>query len=321
MAAANSQALPENLFDNLKSLYMRALSIDETDVEANFNLGLLYLQFNQELSWALGCFQKCVAMDKPGSETATLFKAQFAKSHYNIGMIYDKMGHVQAACDSYKSSMDVCESDLAQQLTKSATYKKAGTNYAVTLEKLGKRDGALHTLDKLKDSFGSEVRVFNNLGIIQKRMGNNDQAMINYETALKAEPQSFFPNYNMGVLLSQDKNSVDESLAYFNRALEQAHRAQEFLYEINVLVNISLLHEASKNYQAAIETLERALLIDGKNEKILSKIKQLNEMLSNRLQGNQLSPMAHNDGKTNALPAADSQRDPLTESQELRKNE
>ena len=60
----------------------------------------------------------------------------------------------------------------------------------------------MSTLDKLKDSFGNEVRVFNNLGIMQKRMGNNDQAMINYETALKVDAQSFFPNYNMGVLLS-----------------------------------------------------------------------------------------------------------------------
>ena len=117
-------------------------------------------------------------------------------------MIFDKMGNVQAASDSYKKSMETCEADQAQQLIKSATYKKAGTNYAVTMEKLGKREGAMQTLDKLKDSFGNEVRVFNNLGIIQKRMGNNDEAMINYETALKVDAQSFFPNYNMGVLLS-----------------------------------------------------------------------------------------------------------------------
>ena len=83
--------------------------------------------------------------------------------------------------------------------------------------------------------------------------------MINYETALKVDPHSFFPNYNMGVLLAQDKNSVDESLQYFNRALDQAHRAQEYLYEINVLINISLLHEAGSNYHDAIVALQRAL--------------------------------------------------------------
>ena len=33
----------DNLFEDLKNLYMKALEIDPTDVEANFNLGLLYL--------------------------------------------------------------------------------------------------------------------------------------------------------------------------------------------------------------------------------------------------------------------------------------
>ena len=43
MAAINNEALPDNLFEDLKNLYMKALEIDQTDVEANFNLGLLYL--------------------------------------------------------------------------------------------------------------------------------------------------------------------------------------------------------------------------------------------------------------------------------------
>ena len=114
MAAVSAQALPENLFANLQQLYKRALSIDPTDVEANFNLGLLYLQFNQDWNLALECFEKCVKRNVPGTETAKLFQAQFAKSYYNIGMIYDKIGNVQAASDSYKKSMDTCEADQAQ---------------------------------------------------------------------------------------------------------------------------------------------------------------------------------------------------------------
>ena len=46
MAAVNPETIPDDLFNNLKSLYQRSLTIDPTDVEANFNLGLLYLQFN-----------------------------------------------------------------------------------------------------------------------------------------------------------------------------------------------------------------------------------------------------------------------------------
>ena len=69
----------------------------------------------------------------------------------------------------------MCAEDKKKHLVRTATYKKAGTNYAVTLEKLGKRVEAIETLSKLKGVFGNEVRVFNNLGIIQKRQGDCEE--------------------------------------------------------------------------------------------------------------------------------------------------
>ena len=60
----------------------------------------------------------------------------------------------------------------------------------------------MSTLTTLKNSFGNEVRVFNNLGIIQKRKGDKQDALESYQAALNVDVKSFFPNYNMGVLLS-----------------------------------------------------------------------------------------------------------------------
>ena len=62
-AATNSASLPNNLFENLQTLYKQALSIDSGDIEANFNIGLLYLQFNQDMNLALDAFKKCVERD------------------------------------------------------------------------------------------------------------------------------------------------------------------------------------------------------------------------------------------------------------------
>ena len=190
-------------------------------------------------------------------------------------MLYDKLGHVQMASESYLMAMTACRGDPQGQLTKSATYKKAGTNYAVTLEKLGQRETAVGTLSALKDTFGNEVRVYNNLGIIQKRTGDGEGALASYEAALRVDGASFFPNYNLGVLLSQEKRQPAESLVYFKRALDQAHKAQEQLYEINVLVNIALIHEGQENLPAAIEHMEKALKIDPANTKLQAKLKQL----------------------------------------------
>lgn len=75
-----------------------------------------------------------------------MFRDQFAKAYYNIGMIQDKLGKIQEAANSYKLALDKCESDPDEQLVKSSIYKKAGTNYAVTLEKLGLRDQAMKLL-------------------------------------------------------------------------------------------------------------------------------------------------------------------------------
>ena len=80
--------------------------------------------------------------------------------------------------------MDACEQDPKGHLIKSATYKKAATNYAVTLEKLQRRDDAVATLNKIKNVFCNEVRVYNNLGIIQKRNNELGEAMQNYKAAI-----------------------------------------------------------------------------------------------------------------------------------------
>jgi tetratricopeptide (TPR) repeat protein len=169
------------------------------------------------MNLALESFQRCVARDDGNQAIQDLFRAQFAKSYYNIGMIYDKLGKVQDASDNYKKSMSTCEADTQNLLVKSATYKKAGTNFAVTLEKLQKRENAVEILSNLKNTFGNEVRVYNNLGIIQKRSGDQEGAQKSYESALQVDAKSFFPNYNMGVLLSQqrEKEKVQESLEYF----------------------------------------------------------------------------------------------------------
>ena len=46
------------------------------------------------------------------------------------------------------------------------------------------------------------MRVHNNLAIIQKRSGDNQLAAENFKKALLQEPESFYPNYNLGLLLA-----------------------------------------------------------------------------------------------------------------------
>ena len=85
-AASSDKSLSFDLYDTVLALYQRALEIDGDDIEANFNLGSLYLQFNRENEAALTAFEKCIAQND-GSEDGDLFRVQFAKSYYNIGLL------------------------------------------------------------------------------------------------------------------------------------------------------------------------------------------------------------------------------------------
>jgi len=95
-----------------------------------------------------------------------MYRAQFAKAYYNIGMIYDRMNDIEQASAFYHRAQECSENDPDGLLVNSVTYMKASTNYAVTLEKLSKREEAVETLSKLKNSFTDEMRVHNNLAII-----------------------------------------------------------------------------------------------------------------------------------------------------------
>lgn len=128
-------------------------------------------------------------------------------------MIYDRLGDIQKASLFYKKAIDKCEEpspaglDPTENHKSQPYYLKALTNYSVALEKLGRREEALKLLDgKAKRQFGQEIRVYNNLGIIQKRTGNAQEAEASYLAALEIDPESFFPNYNLGVLKAMTKD-------------------------------------------------------------------------------------------------------------------
>jgi len=55
------------------------------------------------------------------------------------------------------------------------------------------------------------------LGIIQKRQGDVGEAIKSYKSAIATDPDSFFPNYNLAVLLAGE-SQFEEALNYFAKA-------------------------------------------------------------------------------------------------------
>ena len=73
--------------------------------------------------------------------------------------------------------------------------------------------------------------------------------------AISVEPNSFFPNYNMAVMLAEDNLSVPEALKHYETALKHAKKAKESLYEMNVLLSMAVLYEQTQDYDSAYSAL------------------------------------------------------------------
>ena len=74
-------------------------------------MGLLYLQDDRDLTKALKYFTSSVSKDTSSNQRSELFRAQFAKAYYNMGMIQDRCGKTKEAGDSYKKAIEKCEGD------------------------------------------------------------------------------------------------------------------------------------------------------------------------------------------------------------------
>jgi tetratricopeptide (TPR) repeat protein len=99
----------------------------------------------------------------------------------------------------------------------------------------------------------ADPRVYNNLGILQKRKGNLGEALASYQAALDIDPESFFPTYNIGVLKAHMKDS--SAIEYFKQALMLAKSTNETTFQINVHLNLSLLFERCNDLNSAITHL------------------------------------------------------------------
>ena len=86
-------------------IYQQALSLDQDDVEANFNLAGLHLQ-KQQKDLAMQHYKNSVKKDEANGneEVKVLFGQQFAKAYFNIALIHDQDGDLKNAIIYYDKS-------------------------------------------------------------------------------------------------------------------------------------------------------------------------------------------------------------------------
>ena len=140
--------------------------------------------------------------------------------------------------------------------------------YAATLSKTNSEKAVIY--QKAIDLYPSDVRGYNNLGLVNYEMGKVAEAQNLYQKALSVDPQSADANYNLG-LIALSKGSFTDAQSYFgksagtagdlNAALGTSYiaqgdysKARNVMAEVNTN-NAALAQILSSDYNSARRTL------------------------------------------------------------------
>lgn len=140
--------------------------------------------------------------------------------------------------------------------------------YAATLSKTNSEKAVIY--QKAIDLYPSDVRGYNNLGLVNYEMGKVAEAQNLYQKALTVDPQSADANYNLG-LIALSKGSFTDAQSYFgksagtsgdlNAALGTSYiaqgdysKARNVMAEVNTN-NAALAQILSSDYNSARRTL------------------------------------------------------------------
>jgi len=97
------------------------------------------------------------------------------------------------------------------------------------------------------------VRPYNNLGQAHDKVGNYNEAILEFEQALKINPNYFFGLNNLGNIYGKQKK-YEEAIKYFKKALNQKSDYSPAYYNIARAYHLTgKKHEAAKAYKKAIQ--------------------------------------------------------------------
>jgi tetratricopeptide (TPR) repeat protein len=177
-------------------------------------------------------------------ETVLKFDPNNEKNHLTIGFLYQRMGHLQSAIESYRRALkinphnaevynnmglafrdkDDLESAfncLKKAIEINPNFAEALNNLGVILKAQGELNLALDTYNEainIKPDFSDALF---NMGSIMQEIGELDSAIVVYQKALKFKPDYDDAYYNLGVAL-QTKGKLKEAIESFHKGYKKS---------------------------------------------------------------------------------------------------
>ncbi|MFP3938198.1 MAG: tetratricopeptide repeat protein [Phycisphaerae bacterium] len=160
------------------SVYLRAVTLEPDDFDANLNLGVCYYQLGR-----YGSAEKY-------TRAAAKLRPDSAQAAANLGVILDSRGKPFQAIRSYKRSVEL-------EFNQPAVLMNIGAIYV----KQSRLPLALRYFEQARDQAPGSAAVHEQLGGCHYHMGNYDAAERAYRKAISLEPRSDVAHRGLGVVL------------------------------------------------------------------------------------------------------------------------
>jgi tetratricopeptide (TPR) repeat protein len=173
----------------------QALSLDAKDAQTHFLYALWY-GFNPRESGAM-------------ARAALEAYPAFAPAHY-----------VKALADRRASDLAEARKSLEQAVKLDPTFTRARLELAEVLEQSEDFKAAAGAYRELSRSSPADESLHFRLAVVARKAGLIDEAITEYQTALKLDPSLAEAHYNLAVLYVREKQAPDLAAESFKRFLE-----------------------------------------------------------------------------------------------------
>jgi tetratricopeptide (TPR) repeat protein len=128
--------------------------------------------------------------------------------------------YVKALAERRAGDLAAARQSLERALALDPTFTRAREELADVLEETGDAQAALATYRTLSQQAPEDVRLHFRLGVVARKAGLIDEAITEYQAAIRLDPKLAEAHYNLAVLYLQEKKSPDLAAQSFTRFLE-----------------------------------------------------------------------------------------------------
>jgi tetratricopeptide (TPR) repeat protein len=216
------------------SAYERSVEIRPYYYKPVYNLGLLYFTID-DYQGALQWFTRATKIRR---------SQESAPAHYNLGLVYTRLGKTKQAQNSYREALRLRPG-----------YVEARYNLALLQMEANRYGDAAESFEKAATLGLRKGKLYRNLGVCYSRLDKNDKAIEAYRAATELEPDEASGWFNLAV--AQGRIQKDsEAIASYRRAIAVDSQFNEAHF------NLALLYTNSEQPDSAIAHYRRATIIE-----------------------------------------------------------